>query len=104
MLVALVPFWFLRRMRAREREVMLRLVAVYVCLSLFMVILLNPPPGDLGAVGLVELFFPPSYVVLSVWTGVGLVLLGTVVGRAGGGTGKRRGGLRDTEKHRNCPG
>ena len=80
-LPALAPFWFLRRMRAQERRWMLGLLAVFLCLSLLMVALLNPSP-DRSSLGLVERFFSASHLVLAVWTGYGLALLGTILTRA----------------------
>lgn len=79
-LPALVPFWFLRRMRARERRWLLGLAGVFLCLSLLMVALLNPSP-DLASMQLVERFYSASHLVLAVWTGYGLALLGTIVGK-----------------------
>jgi hypothetical protein len=79
---ALVPFWFLRRMRPQERRWMLGLLAVYLCLSMLMVALLNPS-SDLGSIELVARFFSASHLVLAVWAGYGLALLGTVMIRSG---------------------
>jgi len=76
LLAALIPFFFLRRMRAQERGLLLGLLAFYLCLSLFVLILANPPK-DRAAVELIELYFSPSYLILAVWTGYGLVLAGT---------------------------
>ncbi len=76
LLAALIPFFFLRRMRAQERGLLLGLLAFYLCLFLLVLILLNPPI-DRGGVGLMELYFVPSYLILAVWTGYGLVLAGT---------------------------
>ncbi len=76
LLAALIPFFFLRRMRAQERGLLFGLLAFYLCLSLFILILANPPK-DRDAVELIELYFSPSYLILAVWTGYGLVLAGT---------------------------
>ena len=78
LLVALVPFWFLRRMQAHDRKVMLGLVAIFLCMSLFMLILLNPPP-DRAARELLEQYFLASYLMPALWTGYGLLLLGTLL-------------------------
>jgi hypothetical protein len=80
LLPALAPFWFLRRMHARERRWILGLLAAYLCLSLLMVALLNPS-SDQASFQLVERFFCVSHLVLAVWTGYGLALLGTVLAR-----------------------
>ena len=77
-LPSLAPFWFLRRMHAQARQWVLGLLAVYLCLSLLMVALLNPSP-DRADLQLVERFFSASHLVLAVWTGYGLALLGTIL-------------------------
>jgi hypothetical protein len=73
-LPVLVPFWFLRRMRAEERRWMLGLLAVFLCLTLLMVAVLNPSP-DRASMELVARFFSASHVVLAIWTGYGLASL-----------------------------
>ena len=80
-LPVLVPFWFVRRMRARERRWMLGLLAVFLCLSLLMVALLNPSPERYNF-QLVERFFSASHLVLAIWAGYGLALLGAILTRA----------------------
>ncbi len=80
LLVALVPFYFFRRMRTRERGLILGLLAFFLSLSLFMIFILNPPP-DRQARQLLALFLSPSYVVLTIWAGYGLILLGTFFSR-----------------------
>ncbi len=79
-LPVLLPFWFLHRMLARERRWMLGLLAVYLCLSLLMVALVNPSL-DRGSSFLVERFSCASHLVLAVWTGYGLALLGMILTR-----------------------
>ena len=79
-LPVLLPFWFLHRMLARERRWMLGLLAVYLCLSLLMVALVNPSL-DRGSSFLVERFSCASHLVLAVWTGYGLALLGIILTR-----------------------
>jgi hypothetical protein len=80
-LPVLVPFWFLRRMRAEERRWMLGLLAVYLCLSLLMVALLNPA-SDRASFQLVQRFFSASHLLLAIWAGYGLALLGTILTKA----------------------
>jgi hypothetical protein len=86
----LVPFWFLRRIRGREQRWMLGLLAVCLCMSLLMVALLNPSP-DRSSLPFVDRFFCASHLVLAVWAGYGLALLGTIMTwssqRADGGSG-----------------
>jgi hypothetical protein len=79
-LPVLVSFLFLRRMRAQERRWVLGLLAVFLCLVLLMVALLNPSP-DRSSLWLVERFFSASHLVLALWTGYGLALLGTLMVR-----------------------
>jgi hypothetical protein len=81
LLPVLVSFWFLRRMRAQERRWMLGLLGVFLCLSLLMVALLNPS-ADRASMQLVDRFFSASHLVLALWAGYGLALLGTIVGKA----------------------
>jgi hypothetical protein len=80
LLVALIPFCYMRRMRASEKSLMLAFVAFHLCLSVFMMILLNPPP-DRQPSQLIAPFLSPSYLVAAIWSGWGLMLLGTVVAK-----------------------
>ena len=79
--IALVPFCFLRRMQSRERGWVLGLMAVYFCLALLMLVVLNPT-NDRQSRELTKVFFSASHLVLAVWTGCGLVLLGSLLARA----------------------
>ena len=80
LLIAIIPFLFLRRMRPQDRGVVLGLLAFYLCTFLIMLYLLNPPKDVLPS-RLIGGFFPPSYLVLSLWTGLGIVILGTLLCR-----------------------
>jgi hypothetical protein len=80
LLPALVPFCFLRRMHRQDRGNVFGFLAFYLCTSVLMTILLNPPP-DRAAQGLLDQYYPPSYVILSTWTGFGLILLGSIIGK-----------------------
>jgi hypothetical protein len=80
MLIAIVPFCFLLKMKVRERGILLGWFGFYLCLSLLVVILLNPPDERQGR-ELIALFYPPSYLLLSLFTGYGLVLIGTIIAR-----------------------
>lgn len=44
MFIAVVPFLFLRRMQQRERAWIIGVTAIYLCLGVLLMILLNPPP------------------------------------------------------------
>ena len=48
--------------------------------ALVLVFFLNPYP-DRQSLGLDAAFFAPSYLLLALWTGYGLILLGTVLAR-----------------------
>jgi len=73
--LALVPLLFLRRMAPKERGRMLALLATYVYLAFLMLAVLNPTV-DRNSLELTKVFFSASYVVLALWLGYGLVLLG----------------------------
>jgi hypothetical protein len=75
------PFWF----QAVVAEVwplsmLLGTLVVYFCLSLVLVFFLNPAP-DRQSLGLKAAFFSASYLLLALWTGYGLMVLGTVLAR-----------------------
>lgn len=73
MFVALVPFFFLMRMRQRERAWLIGLAAIYLCLGVLLMILLNPPP-DRAARELVRVFFTASHTCVAMLVGYGLSL------------------------------
>jgi hypothetical protein len=73
--VLLVPFAFLHRMPAWNRRWILGLLAAYVCLAFLMLAVLNPS-RDNQSRDLIKVFFSDSYVVLAIWLGYGLILLG----------------------------
>jgi hypothetical protein len=73
--LALVPFLFIRRMAPQSRNWMLGLLAAYVCLTFLMLAVLNPSV-DRMSLELNKVFFSASYVVLALWLGYGLALLG----------------------------
>ena len=73
MFVALVPFFFLMRMKQRERAWLIGLAAIYLCLGVLLMILLNPPP-DRAARELVRVFFTASHTCIAMLVGYGLSL------------------------------
>ncbi len=75
LLLALVPFCFLLKMRERERAWMIGLAGVFACLAFLLMILLNPSP-DRQTQELVKVFFTSSYVPVAIWIGYGLSLIG----------------------------
>ena len=80
LLAALVPFCLLRKIGARERRWILGLLAVYVCLAFLLLVVLNPG-SDRNSREFCEVFFSASHIVLAVWSGYGLMLLGVLFTR-----------------------
>lgn len=74
-LLAIVPFLFFFRMQKRERAWMIGLVAIYICLSVLLVVLLNPSL-DKQTRDLTRVFFTASHVMVVIWIGYGLTLIG----------------------------
>lgn len=72
--LALVPFLFFRRLHRRERAWLIGLTAIYLCLGVLLLILLNPPP-DRAAQELVRVFFTASHTVVALMVGYGLTLI-----------------------------
>lgn len=87
MLLACVPLWFIRRLRAEARQWLFGLLGVYACLSLITVALVNAS-ADTASQGLVAKFFTASHLVLALMCGCGLGLLGTIITRSGRQAGK----------------
>ena len=79
-LVALVPFCYLRRLSARWRQTMCGLLAVYVSLAFFLPIVLNPS-NDQSSREFFMVCYSASHLVLAIWTGYGLVALGVLFTR-----------------------
>lgn len=72
--LALVPFLFFRKLHKRERAWLIGLTAIYLCLGVLLLILLNPPP-DRAAQELVRVFFTASHTVIAIFVGYGLTLV-----------------------------
>lgn len=72
--VALVPFLFYRRMQKREKAWMIALFAIYLTLSFFLLVLLNPSP-DRQSRDLNKPFFTASHVMVAMAIGYGLTLI-----------------------------
>ncbi|HMJ64455.1 MAG TPA: DUF2723 domain-containing protein, partial [Candidatus Binatia bacterium] len=68
LLIAVVPFAFLRRIPAHERRWMLALLVMYVCLTLLTLAVLNPVEARETWSG-IKVFFSLSYAMLAVWLG-----------------------------------
>ena len=56
MFIALVPFVFFFKMQKRERAWIIALTAMYICLGVLLMILLNPTP-DRASADLIKVFF-----------------------------------------------
>ncbi len=72
--LAIIPFLFYFRMQKREKAWMIGLSAIYICLSVLLVILLNPSL-DRQARDLTKVFFIASHVMIVIWIGYGLTLI-----------------------------
>ena len=72
--LALVPFLFFRKMHRRERAWMIGISAIYLCLGVLLLILLNPP-ADRAAQELNRVFFTASHTLIALLVGYGLTLV-----------------------------
>ncbi len=94
LVLALVPFFFFLKLQKRERAWLIGLTAIWACLAILLMILLNPTP-DKQSVGLTKVFFTASYTVICMLIGYGLALIAAFMathyekfrlwGMAGGG-------------------
>ncbi|HVV71831.1 MAG TPA: DUF2723 domain-containing protein, partial [Verrucomicrobiae bacterium] len=71
--LALIPFIFFFKMQRRERAWIIGLCAIYLCLGVLLMILLNPNP-DRASADLVKVFFTASHTVVAALVGYGLAL------------------------------
>jgi thioredoxin-like negative regulator of GroEL len=72
-LVALVPFAFFFKLHKRERAWLVGITAIYLCLGVLLLILLNPPP-DRAAQQLVRVFFTASHTIIALLVGYAIAL------------------------------
>src|SRR5229473_2557350 len=70
---AMVPFLFLLKLRQQERAWLVGLAALYLCLGVLLMILLNPTPERASA-DLVKVFFNNSHTIVAALIGYGLAL------------------------------
>src|SRR5262249_52943366 len=61
-------------MQRRERAWLIGVTAIYLCLGVLLLILLNPPP-DRQAQGLVRVFFTASHTCIALLVGYGLTII-----------------------------
>ena len=80
MLLAILPFVLLLKMKNRERGWMIGSFAIYICLAGLLLILLNPTPDKHGR-DMTRVFFAASHVVLAMWIGFGATLFCALVAR-----------------------
>lgn len=73
-LIGLIPFLYYKAMQKRERAWMIGVTAIYLTLSVFLLILLNPAP-DRQSRELNAVFFTASHVMVAMGIGYGLALL-----------------------------
>lgn len=73
-LIAIGMFLFYRQMQKRERNWIIGIVGIFICLGPMLVFLLNPP-ADRQARELIRVFFTASHVLVSIGVGYGLALL-----------------------------
>ena len=78
LLIAFIPFLFYKRMQKRERCWLIALTAIYLCLSFFLLILLNPGL-DRQARDLNKVFFTASHVMIAMGIGYGLTLIAAML-------------------------
>jgi len=74
-LIGLIPLFFIKKMQPRERAWFIGLIAIYITLSLFLLMLLNPAP-DRQSRDLNRVFFTASHFIIAMGTGYGLTLIG----------------------------
>jgi tetratricopeptide (TPR) repeat protein len=73
MFIGLVPFAFFFQTEKRERAWLIGLTAIYLCLGVFLIILLNPTP-DRASAELMKVFFCNSHTIVAALIGYGLAL------------------------------
>ncbi len=78
LLIAFIPFFFLRRMQSRERAWIIGLATIWFFLAALLLILLNPST-DKQSVELSKVFFTSSYVMIAMAIGYGLAIMGGVL-------------------------
>ena len=72
--IALLPFFFLWRMKNRERAWIIGLASIYLCIGILLTIIMNTSPDRQSAL-LCEVFFTASHAVVTIMIGYGLALL-----------------------------
>ncbi|MBM3821941.1 MAG: DUF2723 domain-containing protein [Verrucomicrobia bacterium] len=78
LLIGLVPYFFYRRMQAREKSWIAGLTGIFLCLAVLLLMLLNPAP-DRQSKELNRVFFTASHVIVAMGIGYGMALIGAVL-------------------------
>jgi tetratricopeptide (TPR) repeat protein len=73
-LLALAPFALFLKMKQRERAWIIGITAIYLCLGVLLLVLLNPPP-DRAAQELNRVFFTASHTLIALLMGYGLTII-----------------------------
>jgi hypothetical protein len=74
-----LPFLLLRRASGEGRKWVFGLMAAFISTGPVIVAMLNPTP-DRVTIGIFAVYLSAVYVVLAVWTGLGLMIVGAIVG------------------------
>ncbi len=74
LLIAVVPFFFIRAMKRRERAWIIGLAGIYFCLAVLLMVVLSPSP-DRAARMLIRVFFTSSHIPVALLIGYGLSLM-----------------------------
>ena len=72
--IALLPLFFLFKMKNRERSWIIGLVSIYLCIGVLLTIIMNTSP-DRQQAELCRVFFTASHAVVAILLGYGLALL-----------------------------
>jgi tetratricopeptide (TPR) repeat protein len=72
--IALVPFLFFFKMKKREQAWLVGIVAIFLCLGVLLMILLNPSP-ERASIDLVKVFFTASHTLVALLVGYGITLI-----------------------------
>jgi tetratricopeptide (TPR) repeat protein len=78
LMVAATPFVFFRLMNQPERAWLAGLTAIWVCLAVLLMVILNPQP-DRQSQELNRVFFTASHVILALLVGYGIAIFGALV-------------------------
>ena len=78
LLIGLIPFFFFARMQKREQSWFAGLAAMYVCLAVLLMMLLNPTT-DRQSTEMSRVFFTASHVMISLCVGYGMTLFGAMM-------------------------